>query len=57
MSNIIIYLGFAAEVGELFAKGKHAGLSHEQLIKALQAQLDLELRLKETHDLNQRSYA
>ena len=57
MSNIRLYLGFAAEVGELFAKGKHAGLTHEQLIKVLESQLDLEKRLKATADLNQRSYA
>ena len=55
--SVGIYLGFAAEVGELFAKGKHAGLTHEQLIKVFEGQLDMEKRLKATADLNQRSYA
>ncbi len=27
MSNLSVYFGFVGEVGELFARGKHAGLS------------------------------
>lgn len=54
IAPIGVYLGFAVEVGELFAKGSHAGLSHEQLIKILQAQLELEQRLKQTEEQNER---
>lgn len=51
-----VKMGFAAEVAELFAKGKHAGLSHEDLASVAQGQLELEKRLKESHDRDQRFY-
>jgi hypothetical protein len=54
MSNLSIYFGFVGEVGELFARGKHAGLSHDQLIKILQAQLELEQRFKADDERSER---
>lgn len=56
MSNLSVYFGFVGEVGELFARGKHAGLSSEQLIKVLQAQLELEQRFKADEDRAERFY-
>jgi hypothetical protein len=56
MSNLSVYFGFVGEVGELFAKGKQAGLSYEQLIKVLQAQLELEQRFKADEDRSERFY-
>lgn len=56
MSGPAVYLGFAAEVGELFAKGKAAGLSHEQLIKICEVQLDFERRLLKSHEADRRMY-
>ena len=51
-----VYFGFAAEVSALFQKGVEIGLTHEQLIKVAEDQLDLEKRMKESHDRDQRFY-
>lgn len=51
-----VYFGFAAEVSALFQKGVAAGLTHEQLIKVAEDQLALERRMKESNDLDRRSY-
>lgn len=51
-----VYFGFAAEVSELFQKGLAAGLTHDQLIKVAKGQLELEERMKQTHDEDRRTY-
>jgi hypothetical protein len=62
MSSIIerpslsVYFGFAAEVSALFQKGLEVGLTHDQLVKVAENQLDLERRMKETHERNLRFY-
>ena len=62
MSNVIerpplsVYFGFAAEVSALFQKGALVGLTHAQLIKVASDQLALEMRMKDSHDQDCRTY-
>lgn len=54
--SLSVYFGFAAEVSALFQKGYAAGLTHEQLVKVAQNQFELEKRMKESHERDQRFY-